>query len=174
MSDETLSAALKEAYASAPTNDVLLHTLELRHSAFDQPIRVVLDHVDHMLTLEAGAPTNPGTSVNFVGFAFELTLPEMSDSGVPELSIRIDNVDRAIIANIELSMQTPEQIEVTYRPYLASDPATCQMDPPMTLQINHIEADVSSITARCTFGDMSNRTFPGQVYTIARFPGLET
>ena len=34
MTDNTLSEALKEAYASAPSNVILLHTLELRHPSF--------------------------------------------------------------------------------------------------------------------------------------------
>ena len=34
MPDTTLSEALKEAYASAPSDVVLLHTLELRHPSF--------------------------------------------------------------------------------------------------------------------------------------------
>ncbi len=34
MPDTTLSEALKEAYASAPSDVILLHTLELRHPSF--------------------------------------------------------------------------------------------------------------------------------------------
>ena len=34
MTDNTLSEALKEAYTSAPSDVVILHTLELRHPAF--------------------------------------------------------------------------------------------------------------------------------------------
>lgn len=172
MPDTTLSQALKEAYASASCEEVILHTLEFRHPAFDMPIRVVLDHVNHFFTLEATAPTDPSTSVEFIAFAFEITLPGMSEGSVPEISIRIDNVDKSIIENIELSMQQSDKIEVTYRPYLASDVTAPQMNPPMTFQIIHIEADVNSITARCTFGDMANKVFPGQTYTLARFPGL--
>ena len=33
MTDNTLSEALKEAYASTPSNITILHTLELRHPA---------------------------------------------------------------------------------------------------------------------------------------------
>lgn len=34
MTDATLTEALKEAYASAPSDITILHTLELRHPAF--------------------------------------------------------------------------------------------------------------------------------------------
>ena len=49
MTDTTLSQALKEAYASAPSEVILLHTLELRHPSFvddngnPTAIRVVRD-----------------------------------------------------------------------------------------------------------------------------------
>jgi hypothetical protein len=172
MPDATLSAALKEAYATAPSGVVLLHTLEFRHSAFTAPIRVVLDYVDHVLTLEATAPVNPSTAVTFQAFAFDLMLPPMLEGGVPEMEIRIDNVDRQIIANIELAMATFEVIEVTYRPYLSTVTTTPQMNPPMTFQVKSIEADTFSITARCGFGDVANKQFPAQVYTTTRFRGL--
>ena len=59
MSDDTLSAAIKEAYAVAPSDVVIYHTLEIRHSSFATPIRVVRDNATLSATLEAGdAPDN--------------------------------------------------------------------------------------------------------------------
>ncbi len=52
MPNAALSEAIKEAYASAPSEQIILHTLELRHPAFvdeaGQPvaIRVVRDTSD--------------------------------------------------------------------------------------------------------------------------------
>lgn len=93
MPDPSLSAAIKEAYASAPTDTVILHTLELRHPDFVAPIRVVNDHANLTATLEATAPANPGAAVEFIRFAFRFTLPELMTSGMPEIEIEIDNVD---------------------------------------------------------------------------------
>ena len=56
MPDFSLEDALKEAYASAPASEVILHTLELRHPSFTQPIRVVRDHAEFTCFLEADAP----------------------------------------------------------------------------------------------------------------------
>ena len=61
MPDPSISQAIKEAYAAAPSDVVILHTLELRHPAFKddegQPtaIRVVRDHVDLTARLEPTA-----------------------------------------------------------------------------------------------------------------------
>ena len=172
MPDPALAAALAEAYASAPQNDVILHTLEFRHTSFTTPIRVVRDHADHTLTLEATAPLNPSTAVAFTAFAFNFTLPDVTEKGNPEIVIAIDNVSAEIIGYIDAAAQTASLIEVTYRPYLSSDPSTPQMDPPLTLTVREIEADVFQVRARAGFPNLGARKFPNQTYTSERFPGL--
>ena len=65
MTDASLSEALKEAYASADSEIIILHTLELRHPAFvdenglPTAIRVVRDNVNHICRLEESAPLMP-------------------------------------------------------------------------------------------------------------------
>ena len=76
MPDPTLEQAIREAYASAPADTVILHTLELRHPAFADDdgrptaIRVVRDNVDLTARLEAGAPLDAAEmgAVRGVGF----------------------------------------------------------------------------------------------------------
>lgn len=172
MPDPSLSQALAEAYASAPSDEVIYHTLEFRHAAFTQPIRVVRDNADFTARLEATAPQNAGEMVTFVGFAFDLVRPEMSATGVPQCTIEIDNVSREILANIELAMTGIDPIEVTYREYLASDIEGPQNDPPMTMTIASITADVFRVRAVAGFADIGNRRFPREEYTAERFPGL--
>lgn len=172
MPDPSLSEALREAYASAPADEVVYHTLELRHAAFTQPIRVVRDNADLTARLEATAAENPGEMVTFVGFGFDLVKPELSATGVPQCSIEIDNVSREILANVELAMTGIDPIMVTYREYLASDLEGPQNDPPMTLTIISISADVFRVRAVAGYPDISNRRFPREDYTTERFPGL--
>lgn len=172
MPDPSLSDALKEAYASAPSDEVVYHTLEFRHSAFSTPIRVVRDNADLTARLEATAPVDPDTDVTFIGYAFDLTRPELSATGIPQCTIEIDNVSREILANIELAMASIDPIEVTYREYLGSDLLGPQNDPPMTLQITSISADVFRVRATASFSDIGNRRFPREEYTTERFPGL--
>ena len=172
MPDPALSAAIAEAYASAPQDEVILHTLEIRHDHFDTPIRVVRDHADHDLTLEATAPIDPSTEVTFTAFSFDFTLPEVNDRGNPEILITIDNVSAEIIGYIDAAAQTPDLIEITYRPYLSSDTSAPQMDPPLTLTVREIEADIFQIRVRAGFPNLANRKFPNETYTSERFPGL--
>lgn len=173
MPDSTLSEAIKEAYASAPDNVVILHTLELLHPAFTTPIRVVRDYADLTAKLEATAPQNPGAYVTFVGYAFDLVLPPMSEqTALPQIMVSIDNVDREIVANIEAAMQTTEIITIIYRPYLSTDLTGPQMIPPLEFQVQSIMADVFKVQATCSFGDPGNRAFPNEDFTLQRFPGL--
>lgn len=178
MPDSSLSAAIKEAYASAPQGEVILHTLEFRHPSFvdevNQPtaIRVVMDHADLEAMLEADAPLNPGEYVTFIAFAFDFSLPEIQQSAVPEITITIDNVSQEIERNLALAVASPYKIEVTYRPFLSTDLTGPQMDPPLTLTVTHIEANDFQVTARATFSDMANKAFPGEDYTAERFPGM--
>lgn len=168
MPDNTLSQALKEAYAAAPADVVVYHTLEIDHPAFNQPIYVVRDWEDLNAQLETGQP------VTFLRFAFNLVKPEVSATGVPQCTVEIDNVSRDILANVQLAMQSTDMITMTYREYLSTDLSGPQNDPPMTMVLSGISADVFKIRATATFGDLSNRRFPNEEYTAERFPGLVT
>jgi len=170
MPDTTLSAAIKEAYASA--TGIIYHTLELRHPDFDTPIRVVRDHQDLTATLEDTAPSDPGAQVTFVGFAFDFSKPEVSPTGVPQLTITMDNVSRDIVANIELAMGSTELVKVTYREYLDSDLTGPQNDPPIHMDIISISATVFQVTATAGFPNLMNRKFPTLSYSPEEFPGV--
>lgn len=176
--NENISEALKEAYASAPSNVVLLHTLELRHPAFaddsGQPtaIRVVRDHVDHICTLEDSASLNAGQAVLFTAMAFDLELPPVDTSPTPEITVTLDNVSTELISYLDKAVETQDMIEMTYRPYLSDDTSVPQMDPPVTLMITEITVDCYKITATARMMDIGNRSFPSENYTVKNYPGL--
>ena len=178
MPNNTLSQALQEAYASAPSDIVILHTLELRHPSFiddqGQPtaIRVVRDNNDLTARLEANAPINANQMVVFVAMGFELELPSIDTAPVPEIAITLDNVTREIIKHLDGAAESQDKIEVTYRPYLSNDLEGPQMDPPITLVLTEVTADSYRVTGRARMLDVGNKAFPSQTYTAKRFPGL--
>ncbi len=178
MPDPRLQEALKEAYASAPSDVVIIHTLEFRHpnfrDEFNAPtaIRVVLGHKTLTAKLEAGAPMNPAEFVSFVPMNFELSLPNMENVAIPEVGISMDNVSREIEENLMIASASPYPVQVTYRPYLDNDLTAPQMNPPLTLTLISAEADDFRVTARASYGNAANKSCPFDNYTIARFPGL--
>lgn len=167
-----LTQAIKEAYASAPTAEVILHTLELNHASFTQPIRVVRNTVDLLACLEAGAPHDAGAWVNFVAFAFDFVPPGSTTQAAPEITIAVDNVSQEIGAALELAIESMTPITVIYRPYLASNPAQPEMNPPLIMTVLSGTINALQVSLRAGFADFANRKFPSEMYTATRFPGL--
>jgi len=173
-----LSEALKEAYAEAPADVVILHTLEIRHSNFidnngdPAPIRIVKDYNDLEARLESKAPLNSEEIVTFIGFAFDISLPKIDDTSNPEIIITIDNVSLEILDNIERAVTSKDFIEVTYRPYLSTELDYPHYDPPLHMTLTNITANLHSIKAKASFSNFANLSFPKETYTIAKFPSL--
>ena len=173
MVNTLLSEAIREAYASAPADLVIIHTMELRHSTFaGGVIRIVQAHKDLEATLEASAPLNPSETVTFKAFAFQFTLPSISEQANPTVTLAIDNVDRSMLMNVEKTLGSDTTIKLTYRPYLSDDLSGPQFDPPLHLEFVNISADVFRVTGKARFPDLTNIKFPRVLYTTANFPGL--
>ena len=178
MPDPSLSEALREAYASAPSDRVILHTLELRHPSFidedgkQTAILVVRDNQNLTARLEPTAPLDAGKIVTFIAMGFDLELPPINTAPVPEITITLDNVSREIVKHLEAASNSQSKIEITYRPYLSDDLEGPQMDPPFTLVLTEVSATATSVTGRARMLDVGNKAFPGETYSAKRFPGL--
>lgn len=173
MPDATFSAAIREAYASAPVNEVILHTLELWHDGFTDPIRVVRDAVPLDAKIEATAPRDPGAVVTFTAMAFDLTPPEVTTEGLARCKLEFDNVSREIGAALDLAVIAGGPITVIYRAYLADEAMDGpENDPPLTLTLSRVVVTPLRVSAEAGFPDLLNRSFPGEDYDLDRFPGL--
>jgi hypothetical protein len=115
---------------------------------------------------------NPSTAVTFVAFAFNFTKPEINTQAVPQITIEMDNVDRSIVANIEAAMGTTSLVQCTYREFISTDLSAPQNNPPLSMTIMAITADVFKITATAGFPDLQNRRFPTKAYDTDVFVGL--
>lgn len=162
---EALQAAIKEAYATARSDVVYLDTLEITNPGID-PLYLVKDRADHELRLETGEWKT------FVGTAFRFVLPAAGDNGLQELQIAVDNVDRRISDFVKQVLNSNAPVEVKYRPYLSTDKATPQMNPPLVLYLTDIVVNDAEMTGRATFADILNRKFLSELYTRRRFPTL--
>lgn len=175
MPDPALSAAIKEAYASAPSSSVIYHTLEIHNAAFSAPIRVVRDEVALDARLEATAPRDAGAVVTFAAYAFNITPPEQTSQSVPTCAIEIDNVDRLIIAQVDAASTSNEVTTVIYRQFLSGNlDIGPENQPPITLQAMTISADPMRIKMTAGFPDLLNKKFPAQEYDPEIFIALAT
>ena len=175
MPDPTLSEALQEAYAIAPTNEVIYHTLELWHPAFSAPIRVVRDYTNIDAKIEATAARDAGAVVPFTAYAFNVIPPDLSAQSLPQCTIEIDNISRDIMAQVDLAIMATDKITVIYRAYLSGELTVGpQNDPPLEMEIITLSANPYRLTATAGFSNLLDQRFPSLDYTLEKFEGLLT
>jgi hypothetical protein len=160
------TAAVKEAFASAPSNVVVLDTLEISHPDLGATLYLVKNRENLTLSLE------DSSSHEFEGVGFRMSLPPAGENGIQDLSLAIDNTDRRITDLINVIKASKVPAEVKYRPYLSSDLLHPQTNVPLILYLRNVTLSVFEATGRASFADIINRKFPRENYTRDRFPSL--
>ncbi len=164
--NNSLTQAIKEAYAVATINSVAIDTIELVHPKLPASIRLVNQRQGITLTLENGE------THFFDAVGFKFMLPAAGENGRQDLQISIDNVDRRISDFLDLAKEFFEPVQVIYRPYLSSDLTTPQMNPPLVLTLQDVTITQLMVQAKASFADVLNQKFPKEYYTRKRFPSL--
>ena len=172
MPNDVLQQAIMEAYASSPSDVLIYHTLDIKHPDFmddnRNPITIFLVQGFHNIT----AKLETGKDVEFQAMCFNIELPPVDTSAVPEITIEIDNVSREIGKHLDNAASSQYKTELVYRPYLSTDLTTPQMIPPVRLTVTEISGDVYKITAKARMTDIGNKTFPNETYRLSKFMGL--
>lgn len=167
MPNPSLTEAIKEAYASAPTVRVTYDTLEIRQGQVQAPIFLVRAKAEIIATDENGVQQT------FRPSGFQFSLPSENEEGFRSLNIAIDNINREVTDFVEIAKSQPVPVEVIYRPYLSDDLSTPHMDPPLVLYLKELQINPLQVTGRATFLDVVNQKFPSELYNRARFPFLQ-
>jgi hypothetical protein len=173
----SISEAIAESMASAKVGDPLLLTLEIRRDWTEagQPVaaRVVNDYRPLTATLEADAPLNPGEAVEFTPVPFRHARQEQTDSGAPSaVSIEVDNVSQTLTELLQRDKTSREPLRVIEREYLPSDTTAPHVMPPTKLVLSNVEVSSTTATGQASFGNLTNRRFPVDLYTRERFSAL--
>lgn len=156
---------LATVYASAPDSEVLVPTIELSSAAFATPIRICTGFEDHAFTLENSE------TVTFEASGLDVALPKRDTSGQQNLTFAIDNVTGTAQAVLDHAIEENEQITLTYRLYLASQPEA-PAEKPLTMIVVGAQMNASSVQVTCSFRDILGRTWPRERYTAQFAPGL--
>lgn len=165
--NDTMSEALKEAYALAPSNVAVIETLAISHPSLPNgTIYLCRNMEDLVCTLE------DSTQHTFTAVAFNIQLPKSGDGGLELLQIQIDDVQGVVSSFLRSVAYQVDPVVIQYRPYLATDLTTPQLNPPLTLWLSSSTQDDNSVTIQANFADLINRPFPNEYYTLQRFPGL--
>ena len=168
----TYTDAIKEAYASCPSDVAVIDTIEIYHPDWASVIRLVRDKSDLTATLESSAPNNPSASVVFTALEFKIAHPRIGE-GRQELTLTIDNASRTLIPLLEAhDLASLDEARVIYRPYLSTDLTGPHMNPPLELTIVGATATMQSVSLTCGYADFAGLRFPRKVYTADEFPGI--
>jgi hypothetical protein len=171
------SEAIAESMASATVGDPLLLALELRRDWTEagEPVaaRVVNDFRPLTATLEADAPLNPGEAVEFTPVPFRHARQEQTDSGAPAaIGVEVDNVSQTLTELLMRDKTSREPLRLIEREYLPSDTSAPHVMPPTKLVLAKVEASSTTVSAQASFGDLTTRRFPVDLFTRERFSAL--
>jgi hypothetical protein len=164
--NDSLQAAIKEAFVISPTGKVVLHTLEFRQTGVQDSVFIVQARRGINAFLE------DGNEQFFLPIGFQFSLPPSTEEGVQSLTISVDNIDRTASDFVDTARNSRVPVTVLYRPYMSDDLSAPQMIPPLTLFLKDVQITGHQVVGRATFMDIVNRKFPSELYVRSRFPTL--
>jgi hypothetical protein len=153
----SLSTAAANALTGQETTEVFLILLTISHASLPASIRVVNDNAD--IT---------SRSNSYIAFPFEINLPADSAENLSRISLKIDNVDRALVDAIR-SITTPPT--VTIEVILASSPDTVEAGP-FEMTMENAVYDANTVQCNLAFEDVLNEPFPGGRFLPSTWEGL--
>lgn len=176
---ELLTKAVYESYASAVQDTILLYTLEINHKSFSEPARVCRwsaaspEPEKFLCKLENNAPYNPGEVVEFIGLPFEVVFPDKTDNNAGEFQFKVNGIGFELDADLEEAALSGGKITAILRIFVKGH----ELDGPEEVWHNidikspSIDASTGDVTANGSFFDWINRTF-GYNYTPGKYPAL--
>lgn len=155
---------IETVYASAPSDQVILPTLEILVSGQD-PIRVVAAYEDLAATLETGE------TVTFQAGPFEYREPRKDTNGQQTLIFSIANVMGEAQEAVEAALESGEQVPVNYRVFLSSD-LTAPAKAPYKMIMRGGTFEGLTVQVEAGYFDLLNHMWPRRRYVANEFPGL--
>lgn len=155
---------IETVYASAPSDKVILATLEILVPDYE-PIRVVAAYEDLTATLETGE------TVTFQAGPFEYKEPSKDTRGQQTLTFSIANVTGEAQKAVEAGLESDSEVPVNYRVFLSTDLTAPAKTPfKMTLRGGTFEGMMVQVEAG--YYDLLNTAWPRLRYTADIAPGL--
>lgn len=159
----TISTVLKVIYASAPTDVVILPTLEIRIGS--QVIRLVNAYEGMQLGVD-------GVMQEFEPTAMDVALPVKDTSGNQSLTFAIEAVDGRPYKYVCQGLADGVAAKLIYREYLSTDLST-PAKAPIEMTILGGEFEGVQVQIRAAYYDMLNLAWPRERYTSAKAPGIK-
>ncbi|MAD76697.1 MAG: hypothetical protein CML20_18230 [Rheinheimera sp.] len=160
-----MSTVLQKIYASAPVNDLPIHTLELQADSFG-----VIRLCNGFDNVNAGI--EGGEIVLFEASGMGVSLPSRAVKGRQDLQFQLDNVSGEALEKVDAAKEAGDKVKVIYRVYTASD-LTEPAEPPVEMIAVSVQATAMRVNVVASFNDLVNRAWPRDRYTPDVAPGLK-
>jgi hypothetical protein len=152
-----ISDALKQDAWQSESNLPLV-LIEIDHdSIVDGTIRLVNNKVNIMSGGE-----------EYIGFPFEIILPDSKADAPPTAKIRIDNVSREIGQAIR-SISTPPLVTIKVVRQETPDVLEAELS---GMYLTNVSYDAMSVEADLMFEDLTRETFPAYTFSPANYRGI--
>lgn len=159
-----ISTSLRTVYASAPTDVVLISTLEIELPG--ENIRLVSDYAEMLLGVD-------GVMQLFEPCALDISLPAKDNSGNQSLQFAIGIVDDdRINALVESALNAGVEIYLTYREYLSTD-TSAPASSPIRMTVLGGEFNQDNFGIEASYFDLLNTSWPRERYTLLNAPGTK-
>lgn len=157
-------SVLEIVYASAPTDAMLLYTLEVSAPGVT-PVRIVQGYEDRMLGVD-------GQLVLFEAAAVELSLPSRNASGQQSLRFGIAGANERIRPIVYSILETGQIATIVSRTYLASD-ITAPAERPYVMTALPGQFEKGNYVQEASYYDLLNTAWPRERYTAETAPGIQ-
>ena len=153
----SLSASMLEAMNAQETGEVILPLVKLTQDGWNEAIRIVpnLEQITHL-----GEVYDP--------LAFEITLPDEEEAGVPVVEWRADNTDRRMVEALRAVDGTVKAEIVLIR---ASDPDTIEVGP-IEVEMRAARYDAREISGTMGVEPILERPFGHMILSPKNAPAL--
>lgn len=160
-----MTTLLKQVYASAPTDAVLIQTLDIRVTGRD-PVLICNGFSDVTATLETEEQVTfePGNLV--------ITLPKKDDTGQQSLNFGIWNATGRAQEIVAAALEAEEQVPIVYREFLSND-LSAPISAPLPFVMIGGEFQGIELQIEASYYDILNTRWPRQIYDSNSAPGIK-
>lgn len=159
-----MPTALDVIYASAPTDVVLIPTLEILVPGED-PIRVCNGFEDFEATLE------DDSTVTFIAGNLVIDLPEKNDTGKQTLKFGLWNASGEAQAAVVAALNSDTPTEIVYREFDSSD-LSAPVSLPQSFTLTGGSFEGVEVQLEASYYDILNTAWPRERYTNLNAPGI--
>lgn len=131
--------------------------LEISHPDLADPIRIVND--------KANITSNGD---EYIGYPFQIYLPDSNEDSPPRAKIRVDNVSREIGQSIR-QISTPPSVSLKVIRPDTPDIIEFQYS---GMKLRHVPYDALTIEGDLEFEDLTKEPFPGYTFSPANYHGI--